>query len=393
VSGVFYLAWRYLAWHRFKTTVLVAAITLVIFLPSGLQILIDRTAQDMTARAMTTPLLLGARGSPVELTLNSLYFSQGNPTAVSYEELEVLSRSGLVEPIPLYVRFRSRGHAIVGTSLDYFEFRGLRIAEGRPLVRLGEAVLGAAVAQTQNLQVGDFVVSSPETLFDLAGVYPLKMPVVGILAPSYTSDDQAIFIDLKTSWVISGLGHGHQDLDNPAAAAAVLAVEENRIIANAALVQYNEITDDNRSSFHFHGDLSGYPLSAILPVSASDKSKTLILGRYQDHPALQMIEPGTVMDNLLDTVFTVQKYVLVAMGMVAVATAAVVVLVFVLSLRLRRGEMLTMARLGGARIVVSSLMLAEVTIVLLIAVVCAGLLGASTLFWGDVLINSLVLQA
>ena len=260
-------------------------------------------------------------------------------------------------------------------------------------MRLGEAVLGAAVAQTQNLQVGDFVVSSPETLFDLAGVYPLKMPVVGILAPNYTSDDQAIFVDLKTSWVISGLGHGHQDLESPASADAVLAVEENRIVANAALVQYNEITGGNRSSFHFHGDLSGYPLSAILPVSASDKSKALILGRYQDHPALQMIEPAAVMDNLLDTVFTVQKYVLVAMGMVAAATAAVVVLVFVLSLRLRRGEMLTMARLGGARIVVSSLMLAEVTIVLLIAVVCAGLLGASTLFWGDVLINSLVLRA
>ena len=262
MSGVFYLAWRYLVWHPFKTTVLIAAITLVIFLPSGLQILIDRTAQDMSARAMTTPLLLGARGSAVELTLNSLYFAQGNLTAVSYEELDVLSRSGLVESIPLYVRFRSRGHALVGTSLDYFEFRGLRITEGRPLVRLGEAVLGAAVAQTQNLQVGDFVVSSPETLFDLAGVYPLKMPVVGILAPNYTSYDQAIFVDLKTSWVISGLGHGHQDLDNPAAAAAVLAVEENRIVANAALVQYNEITGDNRSSFHLSYRKNRHPVPA-----------------------------------------------------------------------------------------------------------------------------------
>lgn len=391
MSGVFYLAWRYLAWHRTKTSVLVAAITLVIFLPSGLQLLINRTADDMTARAVDTPLLLGARGSPVELTLNSLYFSAEKPDPLDFGEVAALRATGLAESVPLYVHYRARDFAIVGTSLDYFDFRSLEIAEGRPLVQLGEAVLGASVADALGLGVGDAIVSSPETLFDLAGVYPLKMSVVGVLAPSYTSDDNAVFVDLKTAWVIGGLGHGHQDLAQPAAQSAVVSADDERIVANASLLNYNEITDANRDNFHFHGDLSSYPLTAILPAPEDDKARTLLQGRYLDHPQLQMIEPRSVMNDLLATVFAVQRYVLLAIGMVGVATAAVVVLVFVLSLRLRSGEMLTMTRLGGARIAISGLMAAEMVIVLVLAVVLAVLLNLMVFTWGDALMNQLLL--
>ena len=42
----------------------------------------------------------------------------------------------------------------------------------------------------------------PENLFDIAGVYPLKMEVVGILEATHTSDDLGIFVDLKTAWII-----------------------------------------------------------------------------------------------------------------------------------------------------------------------------------------------
>ena len=56
------------------------------------------------------------------------------------------------------------------------------------------------------LKAGDSLVSSPESLFDLAGVYPLKMYVAGVLNKSHTSDDLAVFVDLKTTWVIQGLG-------------------------------------------------------------------------------------------------------------------------------------------------------------------------------------------
>ncbi len=392
MKGVFYLAWRYLAWHRWKTAILVLAVTLVIYLPLGLQLLVQQTAVDMTARADRTPLLLGSRGSPLELVLNSLYFSTEQPPALHYGALDELRSSGLVDAIPLYVRFDSGGIPIVGTNLDYFDFRGLRIASGRSLVGLGEAVLGARAAQRLALGVGDSVVSSPQSVFDLAGVYPLKMSVVGVLEPAHNQDDDAIFVDVKTTWVIQGLGHGHQDLARPEAAAAILKKEGDRLVANASLVQYNEITPQNVDSFHFHGASEQHPLTAALPVPRDDKARVLTLGRYQSDEQLQMVQPRTVIDELLATIFAIQRYVLVAMVLVGAATAAVVLLVFLLSLRARQAEMATMSRLGGSRAAINSLMLAEIAIVLALSGLLATLLTLATLNWGGPLLRAVVMQ-
>ena len=69
-----YLAWRYVAYHRVKAAILIASIALIVFLPVGLNVLVSQSADELTRRAAVTPLLVGAKGSPLELALNSLYF-------------------------------------------------------------------------------------------------------------------------------------------------------------------------------------------------------------------------------------------------------------------------------------------------------------------------------
>ena len=39
MKSVLYLAWQYLRWHRWKTLILVTAVTLVLYLPVGLQLI------------------------------------------------------------------------------------------------------------------------------------------------------------------------------------------------------------------------------------------------------------------------------------------------------------------------------------------------------------------
>jgi putative ABC transport system permease protein len=248
VTGPLYVAWRYLAHHWVKSSILVASIALIVFLPAGLEVLVGQSAEELTARAEATPLLVGAKGSPLELVLSSLYFSAEAPEPVSWSSARRVQDSGLAEAIPLHVRFRSRDQPIVGTSLEYFAFRGLRIAAGRPMALLGECVVGARAARELGVAPGDAVLSSPETVFDLAGVYPLKMRVAGVLAPSHGPDDDAVFVDVKTAWVIEGLGHGHGDLSRPEAGGAVLSRDEGRIVANASVVEYNEITAANAAA-------------------------------------------------------------------------------------------------------------------------------------------------
>jgi putative ABC transport system permease protein len=375
VNGVLYLAWRYLAYNRWKTTILVGSIMLIIYLPVGLNVVVEQSGEHLNARAEATPLLVGVRGSPLELTLNSLYFSLDTPEMTSFAEATSITESGLAEAIPMYVRFKSREQPIVGTSFEYFAFRGLTLADGRMPVLLGEAVLGATAAEALGVGVGDAVVSSPETAFDLAGIYPLKMNIVGVLEPSFTS------------------GHGHQDLADPAARSAVLNRTEENIVANASLVQFNEITADNIESFHFHGNLDGYPLTGVIAVPNDDKSGVILMGRYLDSEVNnQIVRPRDVVEELLDTILTIQQFIVAAVFIVAVATIATAALVFLLSLRLRRREIDTIGKIGGGRWHVASMLLAEIIIVLLMGGVLAAGLTALTWQYGSAIVEGVVMS-
>ncbi|GAH11953.1 unnamed protein product, partial [marine sediment metagenome] len=71
-----YLAYKYLAFHRFRTLVLITAIGLIIFLPNGLERLITDSEKQMMARAEAFPLIIGAKGSSTDLVINAIYFQQ-----------------------------------------------------------------------------------------------------------------------------------------------------------------------------------------------------------------------------------------------------------------------------------------------------------------------------
>ena len=393
MRDVLFLAWRYLAHNRVKTAVLVGSIMLIVYLPVALRVLVRQSAAELTARAEATPLLIGAKGSPLELALSSLYFESDTPELTTYAEAERIADTGLAQAIPLYVRFKVRSQPIVGTLLEYFELRGLNFSDGRTMAMLGECVLGARAAEALDVAVGGTVISSPESVFDIAGVYPLKMQVVGVLEPSFTADDVAVFVDLKTAWIVQGLVHGHQDMAAPEAASGVLSREGDNIVANASVVQFTEITPDNIDSFHFHGSAEDYPISAVIAVPHDQKSGTILMGRYEspDDPA-QILQPTTVIDGLLGTIFTVQNFVVAGMLLVGLAALATAVLVFVLSVRLRKREIETMAKIGGSRVRVAGVLVTEVAVVVLMSVLLAGILAMLTARFASTAVRLLLLQ-
>ena len=391
MSSILYLAWRYLSYHKLKTLILVFSITLILFLPTGLNVLVNQSAESLTSRADATPLLVGARGSPLELVLNSLYFESDTPATMRYQEAQRVTESDLALAIPLYTRFHAQRQPIVGTTLDYLDFRNLQILEGRHMAMLGECVVGSKAAQALAVGPGDHLLSSPESVFDIAGVYPLKMKVVGVLAPANTPDDRAVFVDLKTSWIIEGLAHGHQDMNKPEAATGILRRENNVVIANASVLQYNEITADNADSFHFHGDPGAFPVTAVIAVPKDTKSATLLQGRYlaEDEP-VQILEPLGVMEDLLETILTVQSYVVAAVIVISLSTFATAMLVFILSLRLRKREINTMHVIGGSRRYVIGIMASEILLVLITSVVLANILALLTSRFGSAAIRLLI---
>lgn len=371
-GGIAYLSWKYLGYRPLRTLMLVAAVALTVYLPLALQLFTSETTRILQQRARSTPLLIGPKGSSIDLTLNSLYFTPQALPPLPHSAFGELRTQGLGDAIPMHIRFRAGEAPIVGTSLAYFHHRNLELADGHMLTRLGDCVVGAALAKERGLAPGDKITSSPENVFDLAGVYPLRMRVTGVLAPRHTPDDEAVFVDLKTAWIIEGLAHGHQDLAKPEAAPAVRARDGNAIQANASVLEYNEVTDDNIDSFHFHGDPAAFPLSSIILVPDSDKSRALALARYQrEDAAEQIVIPLEAVTNLTETLFATRKLILAALTLLGLAALALAALVFLLSFRMREREMLTYRKIGASRAFIAALKGSEVAIVLAAGILLA----------------------
>ena len=361
-----YIAWQYLRFNRFKTLTIIACITVILSLPFILKLLVDEAELQLRSRAISTPLLIGERGSNMDLVLSSLYFTDDAPAALSMDLNQQILETGLAQVVPLYRRFNVGGFPIVGTSIDYFSFRKSRFASGRAFLYLSDCVLGAEIAEKLGLKVGDNLFSSSENLFDLAGNYPLKMTVAGILEMSHSADDLGVFVDLKTSWIIAGLGHGHEDLKTIKDSTVVLQRDTSTIRANAKLMHYNEITMDNRTSFHFHGDMQGYPLSAIIVDPNNDRAAALLKGRFIGADVRQQIvKPANVINVLLERIFQIKKLVDGVTLLITLAALLALGLVFAISMRLRESELDTLFKLGCIRGAIARLLLAEITLVII----------------------------
>jgi putative ABC transport system permease protein len=100
-------------------------------------------------------------------------------------------------------------------------------------------------------------------------------------------------------------------------------------------------------------------------VPADRKAGVLLRGRYEEsEKQVQLLVPSAVIEELLETMFSVRDYVVLASGGVGVAALATAALVFVLSIRLRRREIETIRKIGGARQRLNGFLAAEVALVL-----------------------------
>ena len=83
----------------------------------------------------------------------------------------------------------------------------------------------------------------------------------------------------------------HQPLREPGIP-GVLVSDGYHVVASAKLGQYIEITPENIDTFHFHGDITRLPLTAILAVPSDHKSGVLLRGRYVEAASpTQIVRP------------------------------------------------------------------------------------------------------
>ena len=203
------------------------------------------------------------------------------------------------------------------------------------------------------------------------------MQVVGVLDQAYSPDDDAVFVDLKTEWIISGIGHGHQSINAETDQDLVLNKQGQSTIANAAVPQFNEVTEDNLASFHFHGEIESFPVTSMILIPTDPKSEVLLLGMYDTkESAIQLIRPVEIVNELLQLVFRVKQLFDANTLLVSISVGLLLALVFILSLRLRQRERRTMFQLGCSRLTIWKLQLTELCFILVASLMIVSILTA-----------------
>ena len=362
-----YLATKSLWWARGRAITIILCLALTLWLPLTVRTVMQQFSDEIIQRAEVTPLIIGAKGSQIDLALHALYFESAAPDETQMAEVTYVRDSGYATAIPLHLRYRTQrkngaeAAPIVGTTIDYFQFRKLSLQSGQGLQIYGDCVVGQNVAKRMQLTVGDQLLSAPRNTFNLVGDYPLKLNVKGILNRSRSPDDDAVFVHVDTTWIIDGIGHGH------------VAVENEEKEGLGTILPYTEITAGNIDSFHFHGDRNQFPVSAVIAVPDSKKNQTLLLGRYASvrTEQAQCLKPTTVVQNLLSIVFRVEQLVWISSVLATLVTAALMSLVVLLSVRLRAAEMQTLAKIGCSKVTLVAIVGTEIGLMIFAGIAVA----------------------
>ena len=170
---------------------------------SILLILNNHIEKQLDNNLRSIDMVVGAKGSPLQLILSSVYHLDKPTGNISYKEAKSLNKNVLVDfTIPLSYGDTYKGYRIVGTNEKYFDLYNLELSQGKKWSRSMQAVLGSSVASNKNLKVGDKFFGTHG--FDDHGHIHDNHAyvVVGILKQSYSVADNLILTNLKSVWQV-----------------------------------------------------------------------------------------------------------------------------------------------------------------------------------------------
>lgn len=167
---------------------------------------------EFTKNLKGIDLVVGAKGSPMQLILSSVFHLDIPTGNIPLEEAEKLEQHPLVKSaIPVALGDNYNGFRIVGTTPEYAAHYDGQLAKGAMFSQQMQAVLGSEVAQTQHNKLGDQIIGAHGLVNsdDLHSDFPYT--VVGILKPTNTVLDRLVLTPVESVWHV----HEHPDADDP----------------------------------------------------------------------------------------------------------------------------------------------------------------------------------
>lgn len=193
--------------------------------------------EQLERKSKNIDLVVGAKGSPLQLILNSVYHVD-NPTGnISLKEAHQLSKSPFVKvAVPLAVGDNYKGYRIIGTDSNFLRLYQTKVARGRWFTADFEIVIGATVAKKAGLQIGDKLTSAHglSNNEDLHTAHPYL--VVGILKDSKNTPDDLLLTALSSVWRTHD--HEHENSDGVNDLHHMITASESEKEITSLLIQY-----------------------------------------------------------------------------------------------------------------------------------------------------------
>lgn len=192
----------------FYTFLGVFILALSIALLLGVQQLRSSFAHQMDNNLAEIDMVVGAKGSPLQLVLASVLHLDDPTGNIPYQTAINLGKNPLVKrAVPISYGDNYKGFRIVGTTEEFLELYEAPLAEGRPAEKAFEVVLGSALAQQLDMGIGATFLSSHGLVENEVDLHDNEFLVVGILAPTQKVIDRLILTQLTSIWD----AHNHKE--------------------------------------------------------------------------------------------------------------------------------------------------------------------------------------
>ena len=156
-------------------------------------------------------MVVGAKGSPLQLILSSVYHIDSPTGNISIEEAEKISKNRMVgSSIKLLYGDNFKGYRIVGAEKKFIELYNGKIKKGKNLSKPFEVLVGSKVYSKLKIDIGDDLISSHGLRETGESHDDQSFKVVGLLEPSNSVIDQLIITLPQSVWDVHG-NHDHEE--------------------------------------------------------------------------------------------------------------------------------------------------------------------------------------
>ncbi len=322
---------------------------------------------EISKNAQGIDLVVGAKGSPLQIILASIFhidFPTGN---ISLEDANNLTRNRLIKSaIPLSLGDSYQGYRIVGTSSAYADLYGAELATGEWFEDEMTAIVGAAVAKNLGIILGDKLESAHGLAEGAGGHEEHPFKVVGIAKPTGSVLDQLILVSIQSVWGVHA-NHEAHDYEEDSDMHEVIELERLGI----------EVTREQLANEDITSLLIKYrsPMAAVqLPRIVNGTSNLQAASPpYETARLFNIIGVGVDVVNVLGLV-------------IIILSATSVFIALINSLKERKYELAIMRSMGASQVKIFLLILTEGIVLTIIGSLCG--FGLAHLGFG-ILVNNM----